>query len=94
MAIKPEECGPLSELDKKQIQECEDMIDKFLKEHYNLGKGEITVLHAICINRLSSKARKEIIKRYEDAGWRLRNVGGPGIGESTWYFSVETLAKS
>lgn len=88
MAVRPDECGPLTELEKNQIAECEAKIDAWLKEHYRSGFEEF-VHCALCIDLLSKKAKKEIKRRYESQGWTIRNVGGPGIGESSWYFAAE-----
>jgi hypothetical protein len=62
--IKPSDC--LSVQDQATLKELEAKVDDYLRNKYD-GSRELCLSHIV--NLSEGKLRREICKRYRDAGW-------------------------
>lgn len=89
--VRPEDCGPLNDVDEARERALEKSVDKYLLQHFSLdrkGTGSIEIdLCEVDPNSQTPmstlKVREHLVQRYRDeAGWQ---IAGPIEGTKSSY---------
>lgn len=88
MAIKPEECGKLTNAEIAALENAERIIDARLKRDYQGEPVGYSVELETWVN-LSPRAKVELLDRYRAAGWHIFFKPGDDYGSTTMTFSSD-----
>lgn len=92
MAITPESAGKITEKEITSVAQAEREIDSILAQRY---QGDHPVSVSTPLLGLNSRCVKELLRRYEAAGWNVKKKSDGGdireqrTPQDYWSFSAE-----
>jgi len=75
MAIKPQDASRITEAETTAVAKAEEQVDGDLRGHF-MGSGKVRVTKSLA--GLNDRCREEVLRRFRQAGWTVKEGFSPG----------------